>query len=67
MQRVKVINEVVHGAQHLQVGETVEMPASTAGDLEKAGHVKILGDAEVKKAPEPQNKMAAPAQNKAAK
>lgn len=67
MQRVKVINEVVHGAQHLQAGETVEMAASTAGDLEKAGHVKILGDVGQKKAPEPQNKVAPTAQNKAAK
>lgn len=64
MKQVEVLNEVVHGSLHLQPGR-IELPASTAADLEKAGHVKVLGDVEQKAAPVAENKAAPEPKNKA--
>lgn len=54
----------VHGSYSLKSRQNIDLPASTARELEAAGLVSI---AEEKKAPEPENKMAPKPANKAKK
>lgn len=53
-----------HGNKSFKRGETVDVPAATARELESARLVRIV---EEKKAPAPENKMADKPANKAKK
>lgn len=62
--RVIANQSIAHGAFNMHRGDEADMPDAVAADLIKAGFVKEVG---VKKAPTPENKMAAQPKNKAEK